>query len=83
MEIVKAQESYIPEIVALATKTWHATYTHLVPAGQIEFMLNLFYNETLMREQFNDPQHHFILLLDEGILVGYAHGIRAERESKT
>lgn len=82
MEIVKAQESYIPEIIALANKTWHATYTQLVAAGQIEYMLNLFYNEALMKEQIKDPLHHFLLLLDEGKLVAYAHGIEQNGKVK-
>lgn len=82
MEILKASENYIPAIIALAKRTWHATYSELVPAGQIDYMLELFYKKELLSQQMNDPQHHFLIMKDEDVLLGYSHCIELDGKVK-
>ena len=75
IEILRATENNIEAITQLAKRTWHATYTDLVPAGQIDYMLGLFYDKELLRSQMKDPTHHFLVLMLDQQLAGYAHAI--------
>ena len=81
-EILKASENEIPAIIALAKRTWYATYSSLVPLEQIAYMLDMFYSECLLKEQMNDPTHHFLVLMEEGELLGYSHCIELEGKVK-
>ena len=81
-EILKASENQIPAIIALAKRTWYATYSSLVPLEQIAYMLDMFYSEGLLKEQMNDPKHHFLVLMEEGELLGYSHCIELDEKVK-
>ena len=80
--ILKARSNHITEIIALAKETWYATYSSLVPLEQIAFMLNEFYNEELLAKQINDPQHHFLVMIENERLIGYSHCIEKEDSVK-
>jgi len=82
MEIIKASEDHIQSIIALAEKTWYATYSSLVPLDQIVYMLDLFYKEELLKEQMNDPKHHFLVMIEGDELLGYSHCIDQEETIK-
>jgi GNAT superfamily N-acetyltransferase len=82
MEILKPSEKQIPAIIELAKRTWYATYSTLVPLAQIEYMLDVFYKEALLKEQMNDPKHHFLVLLENDALQGYSHCIELEAKVK-
>lgn len=82
MEILKPNETLLPAIIALARKTWYATYTPLISTEQIEYMLDLFYNEEVLRKQLHDPQHHFMAMTEGDTLLGYAHCIELEHSVK-
>ena len=82
MEILKAAETHIKPIIALAEKTWYATYSSLVPLDQIVYMLDLFYKEELLKEQLYDPKHHFLVMMEGNELLGYSHCIELEDKVK-
>ena len=73
MEILKPSFNDIPAIISLATHTWHTTYSSIISKEQIEYMLQLFYNNELIASQFSDPSHFFLLAKEENQLLGYSH----------
>ncbi|MBL7764959.1 MAG: GNAT family N-acetyltransferase [Chitinophagaceae bacterium] len=73
MEILKPTSADIPDIIALAHASWKATYPAIISQEQIDYMLNLFYNETLIGQQLTAEGHHFLMVKDAGHLLGYAH----------
>ena len=81
-EILKASENQIPAIIALAKRTWYATYSSLVPLEQIAYMLDMFYSEPLLREQMNDSKHLFLVLIEGDELLGYSHCIELDDKVK-
>lgn len=82
MEILQASENHIDDIIELAKRTWHATYSDLVPAGQIEYMLGMFYRKELLSQQINDIKHHFLIMKEEDVLLGYSHCIELDGKVK-
>ncbi len=82
MEILKATENEIPAIITLAKRTWYATYSSLVPLEQIAYMLDIFYNEELLKTQMHDPKHHFLVMMENDVLHGYSHCIELEGKVK-
>jgi len=82
MQILPATLADIPAIQTLATHTWHMTYDSLVPAGQVDYMLGLFYTDEVLHQQLTDPKHHFFVCYQENQLVGYAQGIEQANNMK-
>ena len=55
----------------MAWKVWPQTYSHILSASQIEYMMELIYSQRSLEQQMEN-QHRFILLTDEGSSVGFA-----------
>jgi diamine N-acetyltransferase len=49
------------KIRKIAYQTWPNTFGHVLPKEQIEYMLQLIYNETSLKKQLLEKGHHFIL----------------------
>ena len=81
MEIIKANETHIPAIIAIANITWQDTYKNIITQEQISYMLNLFYTQNTLRSQMQDPLHHFWVLLQHDEVLGYAHCIEDKNEA--
>ncbi len=75
MEIVKANESHIKAIITIAYDSWQDTYKSIISQEQISYMLQLFYNENILQEQMQNPEHHFWVAMRNEGLAGYAHCI--------
>ena len=73
MEIFRPGPEHIPALQQLARSTWEATYSSIISREQIDYMLNLFYDADLMREQMADPAQLFFAAREEDTLLGYAH----------
>ena len=82
MEIFKANIHHIPSIISIAKVTWNATYQKIISQAQIDYMLQLFYNEETLLEQINHPQHHFWVLTHQHKLIGYAQCIEDENDTR-
>jgi diamine N-acetyltransferase len=57
----------------IALDTWPNTYGKIISKEQIAFMLNAFYNQSIIEEQLNDKTQYFFLAEIENHIVGYAH----------
>lgn len=56
----------------IATKTWPVTYGSILSKEQIHYMLDLFYSEKTLLENLNQKGHHFLLVKEAGICLGFA-----------
>ena len=59
-----ADERDVYLIQEIANKVWPLTYNSIVPAGQVEYMLQLIYNPDSLKDQMN--RHHQFLILEQG-----------------
>jgi len=71
LHIEKAGEEAIPAIQDLAQITWPVTYGPILPAHQLEYMLELIYSTAALQEQMQKG-HRFILAIDDGQPVAFA-----------
>ena len=58
-------------IQSLAAATWPAAYSHIISAGQMEYMLDLMYSEQSLIKQFGQG-HSFLLAKDNNEAVAFA-----------
>jgi diamine N-acetyltransferase len=61
-EFIDATPADIPVIQNIAEKTWWPTYSLILPADQIRFMLDAIYNTKTLKELMLNGQQKFILL---------------------
>lgn len=74
MEFRKATLTDIRAIRDLVDITWPASYSSIISKEQIQRMLEVLYHPELLKKQIQDPAHHIILLENNQLLIGYAHG---------
>lgn len=71
LRIKKAYADDIPLIRDLTYKIWPQTYSAILPAHQIDYMLNMMYSESSLLEQMQKG-HEFVLVFDDAQPVGFA-----------
>lgn len=82
IRISNATQDDIPTIRTLAEKTWWPTYSPIVEAEQIRFMLNEIYSAEALQKVIHNGSQSFIILHDEHGPQGFAsYGARAENPS--
>lgn len=79
IQLIEANEAHIPSIVAIAEKTWHATYTEILSAEQLDYMLNTIYGTQALTKVMADGSQQFLLLEDHRGIQGFvSFGARRE-----
>ena len=79
IEIIKGNEEHIPAIVEMAEKTWHATYSKILSAEQLDYMLQAIYGTVTLTAVIRDGSQEFLLLKDNRGLQGFtSFGARQE-----
>src|SRR5688572_5010298 len=61
LKIEKTGVDDIGVIVQLAKEIWPATYSDILSAGQISYMMELFYSPASLEMQMNEKLHQFII----------------------
>lgn len=56
----------------LAREIWPGTYGDILSAEQLEYMLDLIYNNAALRKQMTDQQHTFLMAEQDGEPVAFA-----------
>jgi GNAT superfamily N-acetyltransferase len=56
----------------IAYRTWPDTYGNIVPAAQLEYMLELFYSDDALIAQMEEKGHQFILVKESDVVLGFA-----------
>jgi len=70
MEIRKAQRHELNILEKLARAIWPSTYSDIISAAQIEFMLSWMYSEQTLQSQFNQG-HEFYILSEQNSDLGF------------
>ena len=70
--IRKATIDDVPLIQEIAYQTWPDTYKNIVSEIQLEYMLELFYNQQTLIETIAKKNHQFLLAFDQEICQGFA-----------
>jgi GNAT superfamily N-acetyltransferase len=71
LSIKKASEADIPLIRELCFNVWPQTYSHIISAAQIDYMLDLMYSPDALQKQMTDGAV-FIVLYHADTPVGFA-----------
>lgn len=71
LSIRTASSSDIPLIRELTYKVWPQTYASILSPAQIEYMLEMMYSETSLKQQM-DSGCRFIIVFDENDPLGFA-----------
>ncbi len=72
LQIKDANVADIPLIQELTEQIWRPTYTSILSAEQIVYMLDMMYSTASLTRQMNEQQQHFIVLYDETRPIGFA-----------
>jgi ribosomal protein S18 acetylase RimI-like enzyme len=82
MKLIKAAGiTDMPIIHNLAHEIWPSAYGDILSPAQLKYMLNQFYSLSSLQKQVTELKHHFILILDENIPVGFASFSLKEKDS--
>ncbi|WP_099204213.1 GNAT family N-acetyltransferase [Scatolibacter rhodanostii] len=73
-------EHAIQQVADLATIIWHSTYDSLLPAGQVDYMLNKFQSKSAVFHQINEENHLYYLLVYQNETVGF-FAVRSQYQS--
>ncbi|MCC6287326.1 MAG: GNAT family N-acetyltransferase [Chitinophagaceae bacterium] len=68
----KCTTADIDIIRELTFKIWPATYSAILTPEQIEYMLEMMYSETALKEQLQQKRHTFIILYHNDAPAGFA-----------
>lgn len=64
----------------IAEKTWPGAYGRILSAGQLRYMLDLFYSEASLTRQMNTDKHRFIIISENNIPLGFASYSRKKND---
>jgi len=70
--IEQAGPKDFPVIRDIAYKTWPDTYGKILSAEQLHYMLESFYSEKALLENYHQKNHCFLLLCEDGVPLGFA-----------
>ena len=62
----------IPTIGYLAQQIWPVTYGHLLPEGQVDYMLEMNYSPESLNDQITKQHHRFLIAELDEEAVGFA-----------
>lgn len=79
MKLIKATVEEISLIQDLARRSWENAYADILSREQMEYMLGTMYSHDEIAGQFQNPEYHYYLILDENNnsfegFIGYEHG---------
>jgi GNAT superfamily N-acetyltransferase len=72
LSIEKTGVAGISVIKELTEKIWPQTYSSILSAEQIAYMMDMMYGTEALRSQIEDQNHRFILCYDDGKPVAFA-----------
>lgn len=59
-------------IQEIAYQTWLVTYGEILSKAQLDYMLDTFYSEEALNDNLTKKGHHFLMLNDAAICLGFA-----------
>ncbi len=79
MEIRRAQTDDVTSIRRVAERTWEADYPEILNRENIEKIVDEWYAEDRIREELMNEDAVVTIAEEDGIVVGFAHGVWARR----
>jgi diamine N-acetyltransferase len=70
--IRKAGIEDIPLIRQLTFQVWPQTYSSIISKEQIDYMLDLFYDEAVLKKQIAEEGQEFLIVSENEVPVGFA-----------
>ncbi len=70
--IKQATITDIPLIKKLAMQVWPQTYTPIVGAEQVAYMLDKFYSQASLEQQMGEKNHWFLICYSDGLPIAFA-----------
>lgn len=72
ISIVRGTHEHISMIQDIAYKTWPITFSGILSAQQINYMLEIMYHESALLKQLDELGHHFLLAQKGTDYLGYS-----------
>jgi diamine N-acetyltransferase len=72
MTIIPASKDDLLIIQKLAYEIWPISYGEILSKEQLHYMLEKFYSLEALSEQFEKQNHHFLLVKEEDVVLGFA-----------
>lgn len=72
IKISEASASDFKTIREIAYKTWPDTYGEILSKVQLDYMLEKFYSDATLTENFTYKNHHFLLAKENETCLGFA-----------
>ncbi|TBX65791.1 GNAT family N-acetyltransferase [Flavobacterium silvisoli] len=72
MHIERNQDDEFKDIRAIAQEVWPIAYGSILSQPQLEYMMEMMYSVPALRQQAEEKKHHFILVKDHDVSVGFA-----------
>jgi GNAT superfamily N-acetyltransferase len=72
LSIQKGLTAAIPTIREIAYNSWPSTYGPILSQEQLVYMLGLFYSDESLKAQMEEKGHHFILVNEGEVVLGFA-----------
>jgi GNAT superfamily N-acetyltransferase len=81
-KILPATKAHIPIIIEIAFESWPVAYKGIVEDAQITYMLKEIYQPEKIAAQLQNPNHHFFVLFENDVVLGYAQSFIQEKNIK-
>jgi len=72
LRIRQASLAELPDVAALAHAIWPVAYTHMLPPGQVAYMLEWMYDLAVLEAQVREHGNLYLLAEHAGTAVGFA-----------
>ncbi len=72
ISISEAKSTDFPVIREIAKTTWPVAYGSILSKAQLDYMLEKFYSDAALNDNFSTKNHRFLLVKEENICLGFA-----------
>jgi GNAT superfamily N-acetyltransferase len=72
ISISEAKPSDFPVIREIAQITWPVAYGSIISKAQLDYMLEKFYSDASLNDNFSTKNHRFLLIKEENNCLGFA-----------
>jgi len=72
MTVREANEADFATIRDIAYQTWPDAYGEILSPEQLQYMLDAFYSEVALSENYTQKKHRFLLLTEDDVALGFA-----------
>ena len=71
IHIAPLETTAIQQLIEVANRAWHAHYPGIITVEQIDYMLQLCYNPTVITHEIRDQGIIWLTIMDETTMIGF------------